>query len=74
MAPEWTHLVRFIADEDGQEHLGQVDAKQYPDVGLAFLNGNRVEAMLIKGSIYDGVVTDTTMHVARVSVADPQFR
>ncbi|KAJ6114230.1 hypothetical protein N7486_000008 [Penicillium sp. IBT 16267x] len=66
MAPKWTHLVRFIADEDGQEHLGQVDAKQYPDVGLAVLNGDRIEAKLIKGSIYDGVVTDTAMHVARL--------
>ena len=56
MAPSWTHLVRFIAEEDGQVHLGQVDAKKWPDIGLATVNGQKVEAKLVKGSIFDGVV------------------
>ncbi|PNY24204.1 Fumarylacetoacetate hydrolase domain-containing protein 2 [Tolypocladium capitatum] len=66
MAPNWTHLIRFISEEDGQIRLGEVDSKTYPDVGLAIVNGERVAAKLIKGSIYDGVVTDQTVHVARL--------
>lgn len=66
MAPNWTHLIRFIAQEDGQVHLGQVDAKQFPDVGLAMLNGEEVTAKLIKGSVFDGVVTEKLLHVAQV--------
>ncbi|KAK9447019.1 uncharacterized protein V1518DRAFT_422704 [Limtongia smithiae] len=63
LAPNWTHLIRFIADEDSQTHLGQVDATKYPDVGLSIFNGEKVEAKLVTGSIFDGVVTDKTMHV-----------
>ncbi|KAL1980675.1 hypothetical protein VTN96DRAFT_3655 [Rasamsonia emersonii] len=66
MAPNWTHLIRFIAQEDGQVHLGQVDAKQFPDVGLAMLNGEEVTAKLIKGSVFDGVVTEKLLHVAQI--------
>jgi len=67
MAPNWTHLIRFIAQEDGQVHLGQVDPKQWPDVGLAVLKGETVTAKLVKGSVFDGVVTDKLLHVAQVS-------
>lgn len=63
---KWTHLARFIGEEDGQIHFGQIDPSKYPDVGLAILNGEKVEAKLIKGSIFDGVVTDTTVHISRV--------
>jgi hypothetical protein len=35
MAPNWTRLVRFIAEEDGQIHLGVIDSTDYPDVGIA---------------------------------------
>jgi hypothetical protein len=66
MTRNWTRLIRFIAEEDGQVHLGEVDAGQVPDVGLAVLNGEKVTAKLITGSIFDGVVTDKTLHVARV--------
>ncbi|KND93289.1 Fumarylacetoacetate hydrolase domain-containing protein 2 [Tolypocladium ophioglossoides CBS 100239] len=67
MAPNWTHLIRFIGEEDGQIHLGELDSKTYPDVGLAILNGERVAVKQIKGSIYDGIVTDhTILHVARL--------
>jgi hypothetical protein len=58
MPPNWTHLVRFIAEEDGQIHHGDVDAKTCPDFGLTIVNGEKVVAKLIKGSIFDGVVTN----------------
>jgi hypothetical protein len=68
MAPTstWTRLIRFIAEEDGQTHLGEVDAAQYPDVGLSVVNGERVVARMVTGSIFDGIVTEKTLHVARV--------
>lgn len=68
MAPTWTRLIRFIAEEDGQAHIGQVDARQFPDVGLSVVKGERVAAKLIQGSIFDGVVTEKQLHVARVCV------
>jgi hypothetical protein len=67
-SPTWTHLIRFIAREDGQIHLGNVDPKKYPDIGLSTYNGEEVEAQLMTGSIFDGVVTNKTMHVKQVSV------
>jgi hypothetical protein len=66
MAHNWTHLVRFIAEEDGQIHLGQVDAKKWADIGLATTSGQKVEAKLVKGSVFDGVVVDKTLHIAQV--------
>jgi len=66
MPSSWTHLIRFIAQEDGQIHLGQVDSKKYPDVGLATYEGKNVEAKLVTGSIFDGVVTERVYHVAQV--------
>lgn len=66
MAPNWNYLIRFISEEDGQVHLGEVDAKTYLDVGLSILKGDKVAAQLVAGTIYDGVVTKTVMHVARV--------
>ncbi|ETI27434.1 hypothetical protein G647_09624 [Cladophialophora carrionii CBS 160.54] len=65
MAP-WTHLLRFLAEEDGQVHLGQVDSKKWPDVGLAIYNGERVDVKLVTGSVFDGVVTNTTMHISKL--------
>lgn len=67
MARRWTHLIRFIAKEDGQVHLGQIDPRKFQDVGKATFEGKEVDAKVISGSIYDGVVTDRTLHVARVS-------
>ena len=69
MSPHWTHLIRFVAQEDGQIHLGQVDPKVYPDVGLATVEKKKVEAKLISGSIFDGLVTEKTMTVLQVSYA-----
>jgi hypothetical protein len=66
MAPNWTHLIRFIADEDGQIHLGQVDAIEYPDVGLAVLKGEKIAVKEVTGSVFDGVVQSKVLHVAQV--------
>ncbi|KAE8325436.1 hypothetical protein BDV39DRAFT_206974 [Aspergillus sergii] len=66
MGPNWAHLVRFISEEDGQTHLGEVDPSKYPDVGIAILNSERVAVKLVKGSIFDGRVTDTTVHIGRL--------
>ncbi|KAJ5045357.1 hypothetical protein NUH16_002173 [Penicillium rubens] len=66
MSLNWTNLIRFISEEDGQIHLGEVDTRKYPDIGLTVLNGERVAVNLVKGSIFDGVVTETIMHVGRL--------
>ncbi|KAL4737907.1 hypothetical protein BDV11DRAFT_171504 [Aspergillus similis] len=71
MGPSWTRLTRFIAEEDGQAHIGEVDARQFPDVGLAVVNGERIAVRLIQGSIFDGAVTEKQMHVARVGAPIP---
>lgn len=67
MAPSWTHLIRFIAEEDGQAHLGQFDAKAFPDVGLASLEGKKIAAKVINGTVFDGVISDRALHVKQVS-------
>lgn len=66
MSRNWTHLVRFLAEEDGQVHLGQIDATKWPDVGLATYKGEKVEAKLVNGTIYDGQITDRVMHISKV--------
>jgi hypothetical protein len=68
MSKSWTHLIRFIAEEDNQIYLGNIDATKYPDVGLSIYNGNPVEAQLVKGSVFSGTVTDKTLHVKQVSI------
>ncbi|VUC26550.1 unnamed protein product [Clonostachys rosea] len=65
-ACHWTHLIRFIAKEDGRIHLGQIDSKRFPDVGLAIFEGRDVDASCISGSVFDGVVTDRKLRVARL--------
>jgi hypothetical protein len=67
MAPNWTHLIRFIAEEDGREHLGQVNARTYPDVGLSVEKGEKITVKLVQGCIFDGTVTERTMTVKHVS-------
>ena len=63
----WTHLIRFIALEDGHIHLGQlVDTSR--DIGLDSLNGKEISAYLIDGSIFDGRVTNRVFNVKQVSV------
>jgi hypothetical protein len=69
MAPKtWTHLVRFIAEEDNQIHLGNVDATKYPDVGLSTFKGEKVAVNLVTGSAFHGTVTDKIMHIKQVSL------
>lgn len=75
MAPTWTHLIRFIAVEDGHEHLGQIDASATPDVGLALHEGKKVQAKVVTGTIFDGTVTDKVFHVQTVGTNPrPSFR
>ena len=63
--PSWTHLIRFVAAEDGQPHLGQlVDTSR--DVGMDTLDGRKTKAFLIVGSIFDGKVTETILTVKYV--------
>jgi hypothetical protein len=65
MAPSWTHLIRFIAVEDGLVHLGQV-CDTSVDIGLATKEHKDVKAKLVSGSVFDGKVTDRIMTVAQV--------
>ncbi|KAF9890634.1 hypothetical protein FE257_005765 [Aspergillus nanangensis] len=63
--PSWTHLVRFIAVEDSQVHLGQlVDTTR--DVGQDSVGGVQIAVYVINGSIFDGRVTDQVMHVKQL--------
>lgn len=64
--PSWTHLIRFIAVEDSQDHLGQlVDTAR--DVGRDIIDGKQVAAYVIEGTIFDGRVTEEILHVQQVS-------
>ncbi|TVY24326.1 Fumarylacetoacetate hydrolase domain-containing protein 2-like protein [Lachnellula hyalina] len=62
----WTHLVRFIAEEDAQIHFGNVDASKYPDVGLSLFKGEKVAANLINGSAFSGTVTEKVVHIKQL--------
>jgi hypothetical protein len=63
--PFWTHLIRFVANEDGQNHLGQlVDTTR--DVGVDTFEGKRVEAYMIIGTIFEGQITKTILTVKYV--------
>ncbi|OBT52386.1 hypothetical protein VE04_06125 [Pseudogymnoascus sp. 24MN13] len=60
--PSWTHLIRFVAVEDNQSHIGQlVDPSR--DVGLDTLEGREVKAYEIVGTIFDGEVTENIFTV-----------
>lgn len=65
--PNWTHLIRFKAVEDGQVHLGQlVDTSR--DVGLDSIQGTAIKAYLINGDAFNGVVADKVYTVNHVSL------
>jgi hypothetical protein len=52
-----THIIRFFAEEDNNEHLGQlVDTTR--DIGLDILEGRKVQAYNINGTIFDGEVSN----------------
>lgn len=60
--PFWTHLIRFVANEDHQTHIGQlVDTSR--DVGLDTLEGKKVEAYEIIGTIFSGKVSKNVLTV-----------
>lgn len=62
MVTDWTHLIRFKAKEDGQEHFGQlVDTTR--DVGIDSLDGKKISAYKIEGTMYDGVITGQMLTV-----------
>ena len=64
---KWTHLIRFLAREDGQVHLGQlVDPRRDP--GLDSFNGTELKAYLINGDLHNGEVTEHVLTVERVSL------
>ena len=66
--PSWTHLIRFIAAEDHQVHLGQlVDTTR--DVGLDSYEGRPIKAYEINGTIFDGNVTKTELNVLQVGLS-----
>ncbi|KAJ5553748.1 hypothetical protein N7494_003126 [Penicillium frequentans] len=61
----WTHLVRFIAVEDSQVHLGQlVDTTR--DVGRDSADGVKIAVKVIEGTIFDGRVTEEVLHVKQL--------
>ena len=65
--PFWTHLIRFVAEEDSQPHIGQlVDTSR--DVGLDTLEGKPVRAYKIIGTIFDGEITEIILTVKYVSI------
>ncbi|KAJ2898105.1 fumarylacetoacetate hydrolase domain-containing protein 2A [Zalerion maritima] len=71
----WTHLIRFVAVEDGLEHLGQIcNPPEVGDVGLASLRGEEIKAYLVTGSVFDGRVTDKVMTVSRRSLPPQSTR
>ncbi|KAM0542636.1 hypothetical protein ACHAPJ_012715 [Fusarium lateritium] len=65
MSFSWTHLIRFIAKEDNQVHLGQlIDTTR--DVGKDSRAGLEVKVYLIDGTIFDGKVTREVLHVKQL--------
>jgi len=63
--PSWTHLIRFVAEEDNQIHVGQlVDTSR--DVGLDSFEGRKIEAYLINGSMFSGEVTKHVLTVKQL--------
>jgi hypothetical protein len=68
--PSWTHLIRFVAVEDGQTHLGQlVDTSR--DVGLDSVNGVEIKAYLIVGDVFTGTITKHVYTVSKVRDSSP---
>lgn len=67
MSP-WTHLIRFVAVEDSQTHLGQlVDTTR--DIGQDSLDNTPIHASVIEGSAFDGQVTKKILQVKQVCQA-----
>jgi hypothetical protein len=61
----WTHIVRFIAVEDNQVHLGQlINASR--DVGRDSAEGVNIPVYVVNGTIFDGQVTKVILHIKTV--------
>ena len=59
-------MIRFVANEDHQIHIGQlVDTSR--DVGLDTLEGRKVEAYEVIGTIFSGRITENVLTVKYVS-------
>lgn len=68
MSSSWTHLVRFVAFEDDQVHLGQlVDPTR--DVGLDSTNGVPIYAFKVEGTMFNARVTGNVLQVRKVCQA-----
>ncbi|OAQ99508.1 hypothetical protein LLEC1_01698 [Akanthomyces lecanii] len=60
----WTHLIRFVALEDGNVYLGQlVDTTR--DVGLDSVNSVEIKAFIIIGDVFTGTVAESIRTVAK---------
>ena len=57
-----THIIRFVANEDGRVHLGQL-ADTNRDVGLDSVQGEIITAYEINGTIFRGEVTENALTV-----------
>lgn len=57
-----THIIRFVANEDGRVHLGQL-ADTSRDAGLDSIEGKEITAYEINGSIFNGEVTQNALTV-----------
>lgn len=61
----WTHLIRFVAVEDGEIHLGQlVDTNR--DAGLDVFNNITVKAYRLEGSIFNSRITSEVLMVKKL--------
>ncbi|KAL3481294.1 fumarylacetoacetate hydrolase [Aspergillus californicus] len=61
----WTHLVRFVAAEDGHVHLGQlIDSSR--DIGQDTVEGKNIAVYLVEGTIFDGRITSQILHVKQL--------
>ncbi|GAD98468.1 fumarylacetoacetate hydrolase, putative [Paecilomyces variotii No. 5] len=61
----WTHLIRFIATEDDQIHLGQL-VNTARDIGEDTLEGIEVLAYKIDGTCFNGKVTSQILRVKKL--------
>ena len=63
--PFWTHLVRFVAEDDDQIHLGQlVDTSR--DIGRDSVQETKIQAYLIIGDIFNGTISDKIYTIKKV--------
>jgi len=63
--PFWTHLIRFVAEEDEQIHFGQLQDTSR-DIGKDSVDGVPIKAYKIIGDIYNGKITDKIYTVRRL--------